>query len=367
MQTEIDPSSQLRTLTQALSHRDSRLGFLLGAGCGCSVRDSGGGPLIPAVDALTKNVRDALSKSDAAPDLTALEKQYSDDSEPCPNIEKLLSRVRALREIAGKGKVRGLSAAGLDTLDERICRAIETIVDKDLPSGRTSYASFARWIREIDRHQPVEIFTTNYDLLLEEALERCQAPFFDGFIGAHQPFFDVSAMELDRLPDRWTRVWKVHGSINWRQDAGGGIVRSRDGTSKPLIFPSHLKYAESRRLPYLAMRDRLRNFIRDRGIMVTCGYSFADEHINEDILSGLAANAGSVCYALMFTSIASFSPLIKLALARPNLNVLGTDGGVLRGHEVTWPPGAAVDLGDFEQFGRFLEEEVMGEAHAPSL
>ena len=367
MSDEIDPSSQLRTLTQALSHRDSKIGFLLGAGCACSVQDPGGGPLIPAIDTLSVTICEALRKTPLAAALKLLEAQYAEDGEPCPNVEKLLSRVRTLREIAGKSKPRGLGAKDLDALDEAICRGVERIVDCELPAGDSSYGSFARWVREIDRHHPVEIFTTNYDLLLEEALERVRAPFFDGFIGAHKPFFDVSAMDLDRLPERWTRLWKVHGSINWRLADGGGIVRSRDGKSIPLIFPSHLKYAESRRLPYLAMRDRLRNFVKDRGMLITCGYSFGDEHLNEDITSGLSADAGSVCYALMFLPIASCQLVRAIALSRPNLIVIAPDGGVIRGRDVVWPSGITIDIGDFRGFGTFVVDEVVGKAHAPSV
>ncbi|HWW61561.1 MAG TPA: SIR2 family protein, partial [Thermoanaerobaculia bacterium] len=292
---EVDPSGQLHILSQALANANTNLGFLLGAGCGCSVRTAAGGPLIPAVDQLSAQVCDALRASDVATQLKVLEKQYSEDGEAClPNIEKLLSRIRTLREISGKRKLDGLNAEDLERLDETICRAIEGIVRAKLPTGDTSYSMFARWIRELDRHKPVEIFTTNYDLLLEQALERARAPFFDGFIGAHEPFFDVSAMELDRLPERWTRVWKVHGSVNWRTLTESSIVRSESGPTKPLIFPSHLKYAESRRMPYLAMRDRLRAFVKTRSVFMTCGYSFADEHLNEDLMFGLTANPASV-------------------------------------------------------------------------
>jgi hypothetical protein len=363
MPPEIDPSSQLRVLTQTLSHRDSRIAFLVGAGCASSVTDLAGLPMIPAIDRLTSIVCDAIRKGGSAKKLEALERQYAEDGEPCPNVEKLLSRLRGLQEVAGKGSARGLTASDVAELDEAICRLIEKQVDKGLPTGTTSYSNFARWVRETDRHHPVEIFTTNYDLFLEEALERVRAPFFDGFIGAHHPFFDVAAIEHDRLPERWTRVWKVHGSINWRLSSAGDIIRSRDGAI-PLIFPSHLKYAESRRLPYLALRDRLRNFLRERGVLITCGYSFGDDHLNEDIVSGLTAAAGSVAYALMYLPVAQVSKVTQLALQRPNLNVICPDGGVLSGREVVWPIGKTLDIGDFNGFGRFVVNEVVGDPHA---
>lgn len=363
MKAEIDPAGQIRVLTQALGNMETRLGFLLGAGCACSVRDVSDAALIPATAELTARVCAELKASARAEAFGKIEKYYVDNgSASLPNIEELLSKIRALRDIAGVTGLFGLSGKQLDDLDDGICRSIEKIVDRRLPLGESSYAAFARWIKEIDRHKPVEVFTTNYDLLLEEALERVRAPYFDGFVGSYEPFFDVSAMELDRLPERWTRLWKVHGSISWRLADSNAIVRGRDGTSKPLIFPSHLKYAESRRLPYLAMRDRLRAFVKERPVFLTCGYSFSDAHINEDLAIALAASPSSVCYGLMFGSIAQYPQAQALALQRPNLNLLANDGGVLRGKACQWPSGTPVVLGDFKGFANFLISDVMGEA-----
>jgi len=292
-----------------------------------------------------------------------LEAQYADGSSiAVPNIELLLSRIRTIREVVGTGKIAGLSAGDLEKLDESVCKKIEEVVTPSLPVGpSSSYSKFARWICEIGRRNPVEIFTTNYDLLLEQAMERQHAPLFDGFVGADRPFFDVTAMEMDKLPERWTRVWKLHGSINWRLTSESSIVRSREGSAKPLIFPSHLKYAESRRLPYLAMRDRLRSYIKSRAVFVTCGYSFADEHLNEDIGFALAANPSSVCFALLYGPLAPYLHAKVLALKHQNLNLIAKDGAWLRGKEVKWTGGAEVDLGDFAAFTTFLTDEVMGE------
>ena len=81
-------------------------------------------------------------------------------------------------------------------------------------------------------------------------------------------------------------------------------------------------------------------------------------------MSALAANPGSVCFALMFGPIDDHQPAVKLALQRPNLNVLAMDGGVLRGKIAEWPQDVFFRLGDFHEFGRFLVSEVMGEAEA---
>ena len=34
-----------------------------------------------------------------------------------------------------------------------------------------------------------EIFTSNYDLIIEKSLEAIRIPHFDGFVGSYEPFF----------------------------------------------------------------------------------------------------------------------------------------------------------------------------------
>jgi hypothetical protein len=69
------------------------------------------------------------------------------------------------------------------------------------------------WVGGTNRECAVEIFTPNYDLLFEEAFERAGFPYFDGFTGGHAPFFDPPSIADDVLPARWSRLWKLHGSL----------------------------------------------------------------------------------------------------------------------------------------------------------
>ncbi len=45
---------------------------------------------------------------------------------------------------------------------------------------------YVSWFNEWK--SPIELFTTNYDLLLEEALEDEEIPYFDGFVGSKKSF-----------------------------------------------------------------------------------------------------------------------------------------------------------------------------------
>ena len=156
-----------------------------------------------------------------------------------------------------------------------------------LPDRKTPYHDLAAWIGSIPRAYGVEVFTSNYDLLMEQALEECSVPYFDGFSGSDRTFFDTPSMEQDTIPSRWARLWKLHGSINWWRTLDGELQRKAEANEEDIqmIHPSHLKYDQSRMMPYLAMQDRLRAFLgAGQSVLITCGYSFSDWHLNQAIL-----------------------------------------------------------------------------------
>jgi hypothetical protein len=299
-----------------------------------------------------------------------------------PNIEQVLSHLRTLHDVVRDGELGALDKTTLAALDEKICDLTTQVVNVELPPDTTPYHQIAAWIGGVARTHALEVFTPNYDLLVEQALESHKIPYFDGFVGARQAFFDLASFESDILPARWARLWKLHGSINWWRTAGDEVLRksAKDTGDRQMIYPSHLKYDQSRRLPYLAMLDRLRDFLgRGQAVVVTCGYSFADQHLNEVILNGLRSNATAMCFALLFGARGSYPDALAQARKHPNLSLLALDGAVLGTVEQDWRQdeqtahplhGLSVDgpaaagascrflLGDFKLLGAFLAHQL---------
>jgi len=384
-----DPVRQLAVLQMSLRSDKRQIGFLLGAGCPMSVKGADGNPLILDIKGMTEAIITTVKKKEAfEAALNAALKHFEEDERPAPTIEDLLTHLRSLRAVAGKAGARSLSAQTIDDLDKELCEQIHQLTNKQLSKKGTPYHGLAKWADGKRRGFPVEVFTTNYDLLVEQALEDQRVPYFDGFAGGRKPFFDLRAMEEDEIPDRWVRLWKLHGSINWFQDSDNGVCRgpadSKDSVQR-VIHPSHLKYQQSRRLPYLAMMDKLRSFFRkETAILVIVGYSFRDEHINEIIVQGLRASPGSVAFALQRSALEKYPEATALAEGQNNLNVLAQDGAVIGGSTRSWPekdaeaassvraswlewipkdPGkregvhkAVFKLGDFAVLGAFLQE-----------
>ena len=370
-----DPLRLVKQLHQILAADKLLVGFFLGAGCPCSIQvpsENGDGtsPLIADIEGLTKTVSAALSTSDRmAEPFRRLRNILNEDGVSEPNIEVMLSRIRSLRDAAGAAAVRGLPGEQLRDLDREICKTISKTVEKTLPNDSTPYHSLADFAGS-GRVPPLEIFTTNYDLLVEQAMESRQVPFFDGFVGSSRPFFDQQSIEDDTLPDRWALLWKLHGSTNWRFDRSTNVIsrslNPSDG-DELLIHPSHLKYDESRRMPYLVMIDRLKAFLRNEKrpvALFVVGHSFSDDHLNATLLESLRANPSAACFAFQFDSLSNYPTAVKLALREANLNVLACDEAIIRRRRGTWLAGPTTDVGSLAAAFEFAEGNTGAEQAA---
>ena len=117
-----------------------------------------------------------------------------------PLIEAILSRTRLLAKAVGSSKVYGYDGPGFKGLGEEICNAIGQEVGVELPKKPNAYTELAAWVGGTNREHAVEIFTPNYDLLLEEAFERARLPYYDFFTGGLSPFFNSASVANDELP-----------------------------------------------------------------------------------------------------------------------------------------------------------------------
>ena len=188
-----------------------------------------------------------------------------------------------------------MDGVGYNAMAERICQKIGCIVASPLPKSPNPYTDLVSWIGGTHRDHPVEIFTPNYDLLLEEAFERTRLPYFDGFTGAHKPFFDPTSISDDTLPPRWSRLWKIHGSLGWHA-SGDVVIRTGSREATALIYPDHLKYDQITRQPYSALFERLRTFLMTPDSLLLCtGFSFLDAQITAVLDEALAANTPHGC------------------------------------------------------------------------
>ncbi|SFE93008.1 SIR2 family protein [Blastococcus tunisiensis] len=291
------------------------------------------------------------------------------------NLEAALSRLRRIAVLldGGDDTVDGLGAAEARALDLAVCRLVVSALDianADIdPTLR-----FAAWAARANYHLPVELFTVNYDLLLESALEALGVPYFDGFVGALRARFRVDLVESapsdadEWLPAFLVRLWKLHGSVHWAWEGGERAEVVRVGApvadAQPAaIYPSDAKYDESRRVPFVVLQDRLRRALNHpETLMIISGYSFGDAHLNEVLFDAARRRPRSELIALCFDAIPD--ELVDRALTTPNLQAVGAQEAVLGGVRADWeaPSEAPADLwrdgrlalGDFRHLASFL-------------
>ncbi|MEG9250000.1 SIR2 family protein [Arthrobacter sp. Soc17.1.1.1] len=169
------------------------------------------------------------------------------------------------------------------------------------------YQTFYRKLSQRSRSLPrPTIATTNYDLFNEIAMDRIGVPHINGFLGSVEKRFNPAsfrytlAQRLDLTSQRWTSLdnlvyfLKLHGSLNWHAvDTGLFPVEERplsesgDGKAM-LIYPTPAKQNASFAAPYSDMFREFQNkIVQEQSALVTVGYSFGDEHVNNSIYQAL--------------------------------------------------------------------------------
>jgi len=244
--------------------------------------------------------------------------------------------------------------------------------------------NLARWIRRSGYIRPIELFTVNYDLLIETALDRNRVLYFDGFSGNLEAQFQTALVEgdfitnADTVPAYFSRFWKLHGSVNWVVKNDGKICRvgySASSSDVAAIYPSDLKYDESRRVPFVVLHDRFRRaLLQPETLLLISGYSFADDHLDELIFDAVATRQRSEVIVFCFDGFCK--KLKQRALQNPNLQLIGKKHAVIAGREGDWKAadaassnywdGSELALPDFAQLAHYLSR-AEGPAVLPHL
>ncbi|MEO8118891.1 MAG: SIR2 family protein [Rhodoferax sp.] len=303
-----DPREHIRGIHQILISDKKRIGFLFGAGTSFAT----GVPniCVPAIDEMTKIVLQKVGMINPKYASAMAEiKSETEDAKGMFNIESLLSSIESKRAVIGAGALNGLDSAGFTDLALYVKKNVVELVSVHTLLGvaedrkKLAHAKLANWMQNARRRFPAELFTTNYDYLFEMALEGSGVPYFDGFSGGFEPFFCPEAVEdVDAYP-HLVKLWKMHGSLGWTyRESDKAVIRQHaQDANSTLIYPSHLKYNSSKKQPYVGLIDRLCTFLQqDDAVLVTCGYSFGDNHINERIVTSLRRGANSHVIALYY-------------------------------------------------------------------
>lgn len=385
MEKSHDPREFIRGVQQILINNTKRIGFLFGAGSSMAapLTDKDGKeildgknknvPLIPGVWAMTDKIVSGIKDEDFIEALKIikdeLEEAEKDEKkrESVFMLENIISSIDQKLRVVGKDTLCGLDKERLRDLRKLFQTKIKEMVavhnrsDLNINSSSKLHSDFARWIRYANREHSIEVFTTNYDYLFEIGFESKKLPYFDGFVGGYKPFFDPISVENDNLIPKWTRLWKLHGSLGWGYDLEEKrIIRSREMEDDEIvIYPSMLKYDDSRKQPYSSYIERLSSFLKkDDGVLFVCGYSFGDDHLNDTMMNALAQSKSTTIIALVFDkSLDEKSIATKIGRRSNKIMICGNKKALIGGCFADWMLKREPPVDDFEFIDQFFDRD----------
>ncbi len=269
------------------------LSFLLGAGCSSNIvadKETG----IPGMEVLYKS----FFESNPTFEIAGKEMKGEYDG----NLEKMLEAMGAV-QVANQ--IQSIDSE----IDEKILY-VQGFLRDQIKEGTKSkqvkeiYKTFYSKITQKSRKAPISVFTTNYDLFNEMALDELGFPYNNGFSGTYRRKFNpisynylyVENMNLHK--DVWERVAsyfnlvKLHGSISWvnrDNEIWEHDYKEIKSDETVMIYPTPLKDRSTLMVPYSDLFRTMENrIVQKNSALVVLGYSFSDEHINRVILNGLS-------------------------------------------------------------------------------
>ena len=370
--SELDWNKGIESARQAISEamNAKNIAFLLGAGCSSLMRDKkelgiatmaplakefcgetlearaagfyGDPPVVGAVPAPWRLTKGELDYLDALG--IDLAKDYS------RNLERLMEVLFAQRFVLRQSENPDLHPyrAVLDGIIKKVQDFLWTRVTQgafateDDTTVRDLYERFYKKLVLRDRSLPRPwVFTTNYDHFSELAMDRLGIPYANGFSGVVERRFNPAifryalAEQLDVASRKWTAVdafvylCKLHGSVTWTEDDHGLFpikeVWPPESTNQMLIYPTPAKQNSSLGSPYADLfREFQSRIVREQSVLITAGYAFGDEHLNNIIYQALTIPTFRL---VIFAAPDTAGEIAKLrALRDPRIWIIGGDG-----------------------------------------
>lgn len=172
------------------------------------------------------------------------------------NIEELLNWIQnGLHYDNNSGDLKNV----FTTLKRKFIKTIPKVGDKEYSTETYEiYKEFYRYVfdKRTEQKSKVSIFTTNYDLFNEYALENNNIIYCTGIQNTIFKRFDINQFkyrvvdDTNRYKEKWQPVskeanlYKIHGSINWKSDEEGELqqIDFCDEDDQVVIYPTMLKH-----------------------------------------------------------------------------------------------------------------------------
>ena len=278
----------LNQLLPSLNQSINGIGFLFGAGTSFQAG-------YPLMTTLTRQVVATLTTAEKA-DLTAVlaaAGQAYDDAAAAPNIEEIADLTIAHALNSGDPRYTNLE----HRLRDSIVKSLLSVASPNLDYHVQFFQGLKR--RTFGLASTVWIFTTNYDVLLETAAAIAGVRLENGFSGATTSFHDITRFgQIHGTSDGQrflphaglvVKLVKLHGSLSWYAEDGHLLEQHPNSLAttlaRTMVLPRRRKVMDTLSPPY----DQLfalasRTIGNECKYLISCGFSYGDEHINQNIL-----------------------------------------------------------------------------------
>lgn len=163
-------------------------------------------------------------------------------------------------------------------------------------------------VKEVNglKNQIFNIFTTNYDMMNEMAMESQNIHYYSGFEGVVNRKFNLAYYNYDfvdsfqvnhsniKVTPNHMNLFKIHGSLSWYMKDGELIERNpyEQDFLPEIIYPSVDKFKNTNLIiSYSALMRELSNRLcQEKTTLFVSGMSMGDEHINKIIENALTIN-----------------------------------------------------------------------------
>jgi hypothetical protein len=349
-----------KAVSEALNARN--VAFLLGAGCSSLMTDKkerGIATMAPLANEFCSHPTIDEDIGLEIPPAWALDKGDVDflgklgaklaTTEYARNLERLMELLHSLRFVFSRSDqaAHKVKLAKVEAIIEKVQdflweRCTNGAFAHDDSAVLELYELFYRKLVMRDRSLPRPwVFTTNYDLFNERAMDRLGIPYANGFSGVVERRFNPAtfryalAEQLDLSNRKWSAVdsfvylCKLHGSISWTEDDHGlfPVLEQwpQSTPSKVMIYPTPAKQNSSLGSPYADLfREFQSRVVREQSVLVTAGFAFGDEHLNNIIYQALTIPTFRL---IIFADPDSKGEIEKLReLNDPRIWIIGGEG-----------------------------------------
>ncbi len=264
-----------------------------------------------------------------------------------PSFEDLFNCLQADRYIKTKRKE---STTEIDNSIKEMqkwlfdnCNTQKTVLnvkdDKRLNKNRYHYheAFVKKLLQRPNNLKRVNLFTTNYDMAFDYALDNLGVHYINGFMGVHNRCFRPEVYDYDlyypgqsvtgkvHRAEKVLKYYKIHGSLSWLATKPTvsntyGIKEiplnndfKVDEDKELMIYPCVSKKSFTLDLPYSELFRQFSQAINQPQSVLFCvGYSFYDEHINDIIKQALTIPSFTLIIANYSQKIDVNSPIEEL-------------------------------------------------------